>query len=153
MCPAGRLENQRKSSYCMCHWKRKQRNERENVEEKENVDEEVEVQKREKLAVEWVNGVWWWSVCGHQCSVCAVHMVFWHVCVCVCSPTIKLRWSPLMCQTTGSHHTLPCHIRRVCSVPVGPPSIHPPIHNIQRLIPSLCCRAGSPEEGWGGQHR
>lgn len=83
-------------------------------------------------------------------SLCCPHGVLARVCVCVCSPTIKLRWSPLMCQTTGSHHTLPCHIRRVCSVPVGPPSIHPPIHNIQRLIPSLCCRAGSPEEGWGG---
>lgn len=65
------------------------------------------------------------------------------VCVCVCSPTIKLRWSPLMCQTTGSHHTLPCLIRRVCSVPVGPPSLHPsthPQHPTSHSLSLLPCR-------------
>ena len=107
--------------------------------------------EKEKLAVCWVKWVWWWSVCSHQHSVCAVHMLFWQsvskrsrrntwgvcvcvcvcvvVCVCVCVGRVK-RWGEVhtCVRPQFSLHTSYAFIRRVCRVPVGPPSLHPSIH-------------------------
>lgn len=87
------------------------------------------------------------EVCSHRSasSTWCLARVF----VCVIGSFITLTWSLLMCQTTGSHHTLPCPYKGSgsCGACIHA-SIHPSSrHPVSQTL--FCYCAGSPEEGWG----
>lgn len=113
---------------------------------------------------EWVRWVWWWSVCSHRRSVCAVHMAFWQVCVskrsrrdawsvCPCGPSVT--WGEVRsCVRHGAGREPPHRyalIRRASCVPLAP-SIRPSTGSPSLPLAPLPCRFNRGGTGGSGNY-